>query len=170
MHRDQYDLEVTAASDPAAGLYRQAVDAVLAAQHTAEPLLEQLLAADPDSGLGRIALARLRQAQGNGTQARAEAERALELAPRLLPREKSHIDALASVVRGEGRVALAKVQAHLQTYPRDVLVLAPATGVFGLIGFSGEAQREQALLQFLQPYRTELAQDRWFNATLAFAE
>lgn len=170
MRRDQYGLEVTAASDRAADLYRQAVDAVLAAQHAAEPLLEQLLAADPDSGLGRIALARLRQAQGRGTQALAEAERALELAPRLLPREKSHIDALASVVRGEGRVALAKAQAHLQTYPRDVLVLAPATGVFGLIGFSGEAQREQALLQFLQPYRTELAQDWWFNATLAFAE
>ena len=144
MHRDQHGLEITAASEAAADLYRQAVDALLAAQHSAEPLLEQLLAADPDSGLGRIALARLRQSQGRGTQARAEAERALELAPKLLPREMSHIDALASVVRGEGRVALAKVQAHLQTFRRDVFVLAPATGVFGLIGFSGEAQREQA--------------------------
>ncbi|MEY3273220.1 MAG: hypothetical protein RLZZ341_2121, partial [Pseudomonadota bacterium] len=132
--------------------------------------LEQLLTVDPDSGVGRIALARLRQSQGRGAQARVEAECALALAPKLLPREVSHIEALASVVRGQGRVALAKTQAHLQTYPRDVLVLAPATGVFGLIGFSGEAQREQALLRFLQPYRTELAQDWWFNATLAFAE
>ena len=170
MHRDPYGLEVTAASDAAADLYRQAVDAFLAAQPSAEPLLEHLLAADPDSGVGRIALARLRQSQGRGAQARVEAERALELAPKLLPREASHIDALASVVRGEGRVALAKARAHLQTYPRDVLVLAPATGVFGLIGFSGEVQREQALLRFLQPYRTGLAHDWWFNATLAFAE
>jgi hypothetical protein len=170
MHRDQYGLEVTAASDAAADLYRQAVDAILAAQHAAEPLLEQLLSVDPDSGVGRIALARLRQSQGRGAQACVEAERALALAPKLLPREVSHVEALASVVRGEGLVALAKAQAHLQTYPRDVLVLAPATGVFGLIGFSGEAQREQALLRFLQPYRTELAQDWWFNATLAFAE
>lgn len=66
MHRDQYGLEVTAASDAAADLYRQAVDAVLAAQHAAEPLLEQLLSVDPDSGVGRIALARLRQSQGRG--------------------------------------------------------------------------------------------------------
>ena len=137
MHRDQYGLEVTAASDAAADLYRQAVDAILAAQHAAEPLLEQLLSVDPDSGVGRIALARLRQSQGRGAQARVEAERALALAPKLLPREVSHIEALASVVRGEGLVALAKAQAHLQTYPRHVLVLAPATGVFGLIGFSG---------------------------------
>jgi hypothetical protein len=55
MHRDQYGLEVTAASDAAADLYRQAVDAVLAAQHAAEPLLDQLLSVDPDSGVGRIA-------------------------------------------------------------------------------------------------------------------
>ena len=169
-HRDQYELEITAASDAAADLYRQAVDAFLAAQHSAESLLERLLCADPDSGVGRIALARLRQSQGRGAEARIEAERALELAPKLLQREVSHIEALASVVQGEGRVALAKVQAHLQTYPRDVLVLAPATGVFGLIGFSAKAQREQALLRFLQPYRMALAKDWWFNAALAFAE
>ena len=170
MHHDQYELEISAASDAAANLYCRAVDAFLAAQDDLEPLLEQLLAIDPESGMGRIALARLRQSQGRGAQARAEAERALQLAPRLLPREASHIEALASVVRGEGRVALAKVQAHLHTYPRDVMVLAPATGVFGLIGFSGQAQREQALLQFLQPYCAGLAQDWWFNAALAFAE
>jgi tetratricopeptide (TPR) repeat protein len=170
MHHDRYELEITAASDAAAELYRQAVDAFLAAQYSAEPLLEQLLTIDPESGVGRIGLARLRQSQGRGAQARAEAERALELAPKLLPREASHIEALASVIRGEGRVALAKVQAHLHTYPRDVMVLAPATGVFGLIGFSGQAQREQALLQFLQPYCAGLAQDWWFNAALAFAE
>ena len=169
MHYDHYDLEFTAASDAAADLYRQATQAFLAAQHTTEPLLDQLLRLDPDSGLGRIALARLRQSQGRGDQASAEAQRALELAPKLLPREASHIHALASVVGGQGRAALARVHSHLQAYPRDVLVLAPATGVFGLIGFSGEADREQALLRFLQPYRSGLADDWWFKATLAFA-
>ncbi|NCW39307.1 MAG: tetratricopeptide repeat protein, partial [Betaproteobacteria bacterium] len=49
------------------------------------------------------------------------------------------------------------------------MVLAPATGVFGLIGFSGEVGREQALLRFLQPYCNVLADDWWFKATLAFA-
>jgi hypothetical protein len=46
MHRDQYGLEVTAASDAAADLSRQAVDAVLAAQRAAAPLPEQLLSAE----------------------------------------------------------------------------------------------------------------------------
>ena len=70
MHYDQYGLEFTAASDAAADLYRQAITAFLAAQHTTEPLLDQLLGLDPDSGVGRIALARLRQSQGRGEQAR----------------------------------------------------------------------------------------------------
>jgi len=169
MHYDQYGLEFTASSDAAADLYRQAITAFLAAQDTTEPLLDQLLGLDPDSGVGRIALARLRQSQGRGEQARAEAQRALELAPKLLPREASHVQTLASVVRGEGRAALARVHSHLETYPRDVMVLAPATGVFGLIGFSGEVGREQALLRFLQPYCNVLADDWWFKATLAFA-
>lgn len=167
---DFRQLPFCAASDRAATLYGHAIDALLAAQPAAEGLLLQLLTEDPDCAMGRIALARLRQAQGRGTQARAEAERALALAPQLTPRERSHIEALASAVRGEGARSLARITAHMQSYPRDVFALVPATGVFGLFGFSGEPGREEAHLQFLLRHREALADDAWFNATLAFAQ
>lgn len=169
-HHDPHQLPFSAASELAATLYGQAVDAILGARPAAETLLAQLLTEDPDCGMGRIALARLRQAQGRGAQARLEADRALALAPRLLPRERSHIEALASAVRGEGRRTLDLISAHMRAYPRDVFALVPATGVFGLFGFSGEPGREEAHLRFLQTHREALSDDWWFNATLAFAE
>ena len=39
--------------------------------------------------------------------------------------------------RGKPVRSLAATRAHLAQFPRDAMVASPATGVFGLIGFSG---------------------------------
>jgi hypothetical protein len=49
------------------------------------------------------------------------------------------------------------------------MVAAPATGVFGLIGFSGRQGREPEQLAFLETLRPHLADDWWFQAVHAFA-
>ena len=54
-------------------------------------------------------------------------------------------------------------------YPRDAFALAPSTSVFGLIGFSGDTNREQAQLEFLQPLYSAYADDWWFLSVFAFA-
>lgn len=169
-HTDRLQLEFTAANARAADLYREAIDACLGLYGPAQRLLDELLAEDPDCALGRMALARLRQAQGRAVDARQEADRALALSAGLTPREQSHVAALASVVRGEGRIAHDRVNAHLEQHPRDVFVLSPIAGVFGLFGFSGQSGREEALHADLERRRTALADDWWFNAAMAFAE
>ena len=58
---------------------------------------------------------------------------------------------------------------HLAEFPRDVMVAAPATGVFGLIGFSGRQGREPEQVEFLEPLRRHLADDWWFQSVYAFA-
>jgi len=65
---------------------------------------------------------------------------------------------------------LAAVKEHLATYPRDAMMLAPCTGVFGLIGFSGRAGREAELLAFLAPFADVYGEDWWFTSAHAFAQ
>jgi hypothetical protein len=50
------------------------------------------------------------------------------------------------------------------------MVLAPITGVFGLIGFSGKAGREAEQLAVLEPFASAYGDDWWFRMVLAFAE
>jgi len=50
-------------------------------------------------------------------------------------REKSHVNALATVIVCGSGVGLCPPTGHLAAIPRDAMVLAPCTCVFGLIGF-----------------------------------
>jgi hypothetical protein len=49
------------------------------------------------------------------------------------------------------------------------MVLAPCTGVFGLIGFSGRKGREQELRDLMEALAPHWGEDPWFLGQLAFA-
>ena len=117
-----------------------------------------------------MALARALQVVGRVPDAKAAAARAQELASTLPHRERSHVNALATVIDSGSVAGLAAVKEHLATYPRDAMVLAPCTGVFGLIGFSGRAGREAELLALLDPLASAYGEDWWFTSAHAFAQ
>ncbi|MGH8687497.1 MAG: hypothetical protein ACREVQ_07290 [Burkholderiales bacterium] len=48
------------------------------------------------------------------------------------------------------------------------MVLAPAAGVFGLIGFSGRRTREAELYEFFSGFAPSYGDDWWFGSALAF--
>ena len=125
-----------------------------------------------DDGLAvaHAALARTLQVQHKPAEAKAAAARARELAAALPHRERSHAIALATTVDGGSVAGLAAVKEHLAAYPRDAMVLAPCTGVFGLIGFSGRAGREAELLALLEPLAGAYGDDWWFTSAHAFAQ
>ena len=50
------------------------------------------------------------------------------------------------------------------------MALAPATSVFGLIGFSGKVGREVEQLAILEPLEKEYGDDWWYRTQLAFAQ
>ncbi|MEP7085110.1 MAG: tetratricopeptide repeat protein, partial [Betaproteobacteria bacterium] len=58
---------------------------------------------------------------------------------------------------------------HLLEFPRDVMVLAPCTSVFGLIGFSGRARRDHELATLLDGLARHYGTDWWFLAVHGFA-
>jgi tetratricopeptide (TPR) repeat protein len=169
MLADRYGLSLSTASQAARDAYVEGADCILSAAVGPEAHLERALAADPDFALAHIALARAKFLGAQVPQARTAAARARELATRATPREQSHVNALALGIEGKAADALAAIREHVALFPRDAMALAPATGVFGLIGFSGRQQREAELLELLRGLAPHYGADWWFLGVLAFA-
>ena len=167
---DRYDLPLATTSTAAADAYLRATDNLLAAGADLLAGFETALSFDEGFALAEIGRARCLATYGRGTAAKASAARARELVQGASRREISHVDALALVIEGRGAEALVAIKAHLAQFPRDALVLQPATGIFGLIGFSGRREREAEMLALLEPMARHFGDDAWFLAVHAFAE
>ncbi len=167
--QDRYGHALSTASSEARDAYLAGVDLALSANHGAEEEFRRAIACDPGFAVAHVALARTLQVRGEADAAKAVARQARTLAPALPHRERSHVAALATVVDGGSAAGFAAAQEHLKSYPRDAMVLAPCTGVFGLIGFSGRPRREAELLTFLEPFATAYGDDWWFQSAHAFA-
>ena len=169
MLTDRYGYPITTSSQEARDAYVAGYDGVLMAGPTDKADLRRAIAADPEFALARIALARASFIVADVPTARAETAKARELAAKAAPREQSHVNALALAMEGKPVDALAATRVHLAEYPRDALVASPATGVFGLIGFSGRPTRESEQIEFLDLLKEHLADDWWFQTVYAFA-
>jgi tetratricopeptide (TPR) repeat protein len=167
---DRYGLAVTTASASALTAYVEAVDLLLAALPGAEEAFGRALAADPRFALAEAGRARTLQLLARMDEARAAARHAREMAAALPPRERQHVEVLGLVVEGQGAAALEAARTHLREFPRDAMVLAPCTGVFGLIGFSGRQGREVEMLALLDGLATHYGDDWWFGMAHAFAQ
>jgi tetratricopeptide (TPR) repeat protein len=167
---DRYGLAVTTSSASALAAYVEAVDLVLAALPGAEDAFGRALAADPRFALAEAGRARTLQLLARMDEARAAARHAREMATALPGRERQHVEVLGLVVEGQGAAALEAARAHLREFPRDAMVLAPCTGVFGLIGFSGRQGREAEMLALLDGLATHYGDDWWFAMAHAFAQ
>ena len=169
-HTDHYNLPLSTTSVGAVDAYTRAAANLLAAGADLQAGFEAALALDEGFALAEIGRARCLATYGNGAAAKASAARARELVRGATAREISHVEALSLVIEGRGAQALDAIKAHMAQYPRDALVLQPATGIFGLIGFSGRRDREAEMLALLEPMVPHFGDDAWFLAVHAFAE
>lgn len=169
MFEDRYGLPVTTASRPACDAYGAGLDSLLSAGADYREHLGRALAADPALALAHVALARGLFMDAEIAPAREAAARARECAAGASARERSHVDAIALAIEGQGAQAFEATLAHLRLWPRDALVLAPATGVFGFYGFSGRVGREEALFGLLSSLAGDYGDDWWFGAAYGFA-
>jgi len=169
MLADRYGLPISTSSETARDAYIAGCDGVLSAWHGDTEHLAHAVEADPGLAVAHAALARARFLMADVAGARQSAARARDLAATATSRERSHVDALCLSIEGKPVEALAATRAHLAEHPRDAMVAAPATGVFGLIGFSGRQGREPEQVEFLDALRPHLADDWWFQAVHAFA-
>lgn len=170
MLQDRYGNALSTTSAAARDAYVDGIDRFLAAQSGAEEAFEAAVAADPDFALGQIGLARIRQAMGQGHDVAGPAGRAKALAEGLNGREAAHVNALGLLVSGQGPAAYKAIRAHLLDHPRDALVAQTCTGVFGLIGFSGQPGREAEQLAFTAALAPQYGDDWWFLCQHAFSQ
>ena len=169
MIADRYGLSLSTSSALAARAYVEGVDRFLAAHAAAGECFDQAVAADPGFALAHIGRARSLQLLGRGALAQAAAARARELGAALDRRERQHVLALALATEGQGERALALIREHVAEFPRDVMALAAANGVYGLIGFSGRQDRNEAMLALLDSVASAYGDDWWFLGAHGFA-
>lgn len=167
--RDRYGLILSTTSPRAAEAYCRGLDHALAAEAPAEACFREARTEDPGFALAHIAEARMLQFRGCLAEAREAAERARQVASGATPRERQHVECIAAAVAGDARGALERTRAHVTEYPRDAFVLSLATGVYGLIGFSGRLERNEEQLALLEPLADVYGDDWWFLAQFAFA-
>ena len=166
---DRYGLTVSTASPVARDAYVAGVDLILSGNLGPGQAFQRAIDADGDFVLAHVGKARALQLRGEMPAARQAIAAANAVAGDLPEREASHLAYYNLVLAGQGDAAVAAAKAHLETFPRDAMVLGPCTSVFGLIGFSGRAGREREQLALLDRHAGHYGDDWWFNCQHAFA-
>lgn len=167
--QDRYGNHRSTTSDAAFEQYCLGVDLSLAAQPGGIEALQQATELDPNFAVAHADLARGLHIVAKPIEARASIARARALEDRLGESERGHVQIMGHLIDGKIGPALAQMKAHMQTYPRDAMVVAPACGVFGLIGFSGRVGREAENLAFMESVAHHYVGDWWFESQMAFA-
>jgi tetratricopeptide (TPR) repeat protein len=169
MLADRYGFTVSSSSEVARDAYVAGADCILSATARWRDHFGRAIEADPTFALAHVGLARGRFLEGDVKPAREAAARARELARDATPRERSHVNAVALPIEGKPVEALAAIHEHVREWPRDAMAVAPATGVFGLVGFSGRQDREEELYRLLHGLAPHYDDDWWFLCVYAFA-
>jgi tetratricopeptide (TPR) repeat protein len=164
MLTDRYGLLLSTNSAAARDAYVEGCHAKLTMYPGAIPAFDRAIAADPGFALAHAARAHALLERGDAAAARASTAAANSVVARLSAREKSHIAFFGLLVAGDSERALSALGAHLNEWPRDVLVLATAAFTNGLIGSSGRAGQKRTLLALLHRLEPCYGDDWWFTA------
>ena len=161
---DRYGLPVSTTVAAARDAYVEGVDLLLTVYPGAAAAFDRAIASDPGFALAHIGKARTFQLAGNLAAMRESLATALTLTEGGSARDLSHIDVFRLLFAGQAVAALAALRAHVETWPRDALVLSLAANQGGLIGMSGLPGREHGLVDFLGPLAPHYGEDWWFEA------
>lgn len=164
MLTDRYGLPLSTTDVAARDAYEDGVNLLLTVYPGAAAAFDRAIAADPGFALAHIGKGRALQLAGNVAGMRECLAAAQGLREKGSERERSHIDVFGLLFAGQAVAALAAIRAHVETWPRDALVLSLAANQGGLIGMSGLSGREQGLIDFLDPLARHYGEDWWFEA------
>ncbi|MDI1284376.1 MAG: tetratricopeptide repeat protein [Reyranella sp.] len=166
---DRYGLGLSTTVAAARDAYIEGVDLLLTVYPGAAVSFDRAIAADPEFALAHIGKARALQLAGNLPAMRESLATALSLGDGTSARETSHINVFRHLFSGQAVAALAALRTHVETWPRDALVLSLAANQGGLIGMSGLPGREQDLVDFLDTLAPHYGEDWWFEAHYGMA-
>jgi tetratricopeptide (TPR) repeat protein len=122
MPHDAYGLPVTTSSRDALTAYDRAVHSLLGWQADALDLFRQAAAHDPGLALARAGAAVCLFLEERFAETKEATEAARAAAVGQTERERSHVEALTLWTSGKVDDAAAAMRAHLERFPRDVMV------------------------------------------------
>lgn len=167
--QDRFGNGVSTASAVAVAAYDEGVDHVLAATEGGRDAFARAVATDEGFALAHVGVARAAMYEADMDGARAALARAEAVASGVSAREAAHIAMFALLLSGKPVEARRAVEAHVLEWPRDAMVAQVCTNIFGLIGFSGEAGREAALLAYTGALLPHYADDWWMGSMHALS-
>jgi hypothetical protein len=158
--RDRYGYELTS-SPEAARSYQRGIEDLLRLRSGAERAVAAAITLDPTFALGHATLALLGHEMCAAVDVRARIDDAVALAPRATERERSHVHAVAAHLQGDSRPLVA----HLETYPRDAVLLSTAVPT---IAFAGVTEVPAEAWHIVERAAPAYGDDWWFTGLLAF--
>jgi hypothetical protein len=163
---DSRGLRISTESPQAAAYYRDGVELLLSTWPGADDALRLAIDHDHEFALAHAALARLHAIRAKPAEARARIAAAQEIVARNgSPREISHVATLSLALIGQSAKALESALAHLNDWPRDVLILSLPLGAFGLFAFSGMVDHDQARVDLCERVADRYDADDWWFLT-----
>jgi hypothetical protein len=167
---DLYGLPISTPSDTAANAYREGIELMLSAWPGGSDALDLAIEADPGFALAHAARSRMHLIYGEMPSAQQRAAVARKLVARSgTAREKSHVEILALTTEGQSAKALEMALGHLDSWPRDALILSLPLGAFGLFAFSGMADHDQARVDLCERHARHYGDDWWFLTYLGWS-
>src|SRR5262249_16321045 len=145
MLTDRYELPLSTASSAARDAYVRGCEAKLTMYPGAIAAFDCAIAADPGFALPHAARAHALLERGDAAGGGGAMGGGGALAAGLPAREASHIAFFGRHVAGDAEAALAALCVHLDSWPRDALVLGTTAFTNGLIGSSGRAGQKRTL-------------------------
>jgi tetratricopeptide (TPR) repeat protein len=171
LFQDRYGLRLSTSSEAAAAAYRDGIDLMLSAWSGAAEAFDAAIAADSEFALAHAARARIHYVYAEGLAARAKVAAARELVARNgTAREQSHIDVLALGIEGNPAKSLERALDHLDSWPRDAVIMLLPLGAFGLLAFSGMADHDQARVHLCERHARHYGDDWWFLTYLGWSK
>ena len=120
---DRYGLPVSTNSQAALAHYAEGLELALSQNYGAEEAFARAVEVDEGFALAHAAKAFMEFIRIAVPEAKASAERAVELSPGLSARERGHIDVVSKFVNGQNHPASAAVHQHLKEFPLESMLL-----------------------------------------------
>lgn len=169
MLADRYDLPLSTASAAARDAYVQGADLALTLYPGAVEAFDRAIASDPGFALAHAGKAQVHMRYGEAAAARAAMAAAKDLSAGLPAREASHIAFFGLASTGQTDAAIAHLNEHLASWPRDALVVATAANPNGLIGGSGRIGQKHQIAALMDRLAPHYGDDPWFLSYHAMA-
>ena len=158
--RDHYGYPLST-GDAAAAAYDRGMMRLLRLDEDATRAIAESIAHDPTFALGHAGLALIGHEMCGDVQVEDRLRDAEKYAVHATERERSHVHAVVSHVRGDSTPLLR----HLEEYPRDALLLSTAVPTIAFAGVTDVPEDAWAIVERAAP---AYGDDWWFTGLLAF--